>query len=55
MFLSRGIDIKLCQHYTKTYIYKRWNKIQVFTDYIQEIRNQSENDDIQTLIGENLS
>ena len=32
--------------YQNLYIYKRWNKIQVFTDYIQEIRNQSENDDI---------
>ena len=27
MFLSQEIDIKLCQNYTKTYIYEIWYKI----------------------------
>ena len=46
MFLSRDIDIKLCQNYTKTDIcqilYKSCNIKQI----IFNKRNQSENDDI---------
>ena len=42
MFLSREINIKLCQNFTETYIWKILYKIQN-TDQIQEIRNQSEN------------
>ena len=46
MFLSREINIKLCQSYTKTYIYEIWYKNLSFeTDDIQQIRNQSENYD----------
>ena len=36
MFMSREIDIKRCQNYTKTYMYEILYKI-------QQIRNQSEN------------
>ena len=44
MFLSREIDIKRCQNYTKTYIYKILYKIRsIKTDNIQQLRNQSEN------------
>ena len=43
MFLSREIDIKLCQNYTKTFICKILYKT---TDHIQQIHNQSENNDI---------
>ena len=49
MFLSREIDIKLCQFYTKIHIYKivyRNGGFKVKTDHIQQIRNQSENKDI---------
>ena len=46
MFLSREINIKLCQSYTKTYIYEIWYKNLSFeTDDIQQIGNQSENYD----------
>ena len=46
MFLSREINKKLCQSYTKTYIYEIWYKNLSFkTDDIQQIRNQSENYD----------
>ena len=45
MFLSREIDIKLCQNYTKTglcqILYKSCSK-----DHIQQIQNQSEHRDI---------
>ena len=43
MFLSREIDIKLCQIYTKSYIYQISYKIRSITDHIQQICNQSEN------------
>ena len=43
MFLSREIDIRLCQNDTKTYIYKIWYKILSFKQIIQQIGNQSEN------------
>ena len=42
MFLSRKIDIKLCQNYAKTYIYQILYKIRS----IQQLRNQTENGDI---------
>ena len=45
MFLSREIDIKLSQNYTKTYLCKILYKI-CNIKHIQQIRNQSENDDI---------
>ena len=45
MFLSREIDKKLCQNYTKTYIFKILYKIRSI-DHIQQIRNQSENNNI---------
>ena len=41
MFLSWKIDIKLCQNYTKSYIYQISYKIRI--NHIQQIRNQSEN------------
>ena len=44
MFLSREIDLKLCQNYTKTYICTISIRF-VVTDRIQQIRNQSENND----------
>ena len=40
MFLSREIDIKLCQRYTKTHIWEMWFKNEVLTDHIQQIRNK---------------
>ena len=48
MFLSREIDIKLCQNYTKTYLYMKdvVYVSQYKTDHIQQIHNQSENSDI---------
>ena len=46
MFLSREIDIKLCQNYTKTHIYIQFCiEIVGLTDHIQQICNQSENED----------
>ena len=36
MFLSREIDIKLCQNYTKTYKYKIWYKIQSLKQIIEK-------------------
>jgi len=45
MFLSREIDIQLSQNYTKTYLCKILYKIYSIK-YIQEIRIQSENNDI---------
>ena len=50
MFLSREIDIKLCQNYTKTGISQILYKTNT---YIQQLRNQSENDYISKL-AENL-
>ena len=44
MFLSREIDLKLCQNFTKTYICTISIRF-VVTDHIQQIRNQSENND----------
>ena len=44
MFLSREIDIKPCQIYTKIHIYM-YIKI-VGADHIQQICNQSEYEDI---------
>ena len=45
MCLSREINIKMCRIYTKIHknaiLYKSCNK-----DHLQQIRNQSENDDI---------
>ena len=38
------IEIKLCQIYTKIYIYKILYKIVGLADHIQQIRKQSEND-----------
>ena len=47
MFLSPELDINLCQNYTKTNICKIWYKIRSNkTNHIQQIRNQSENNDI---------
>jgi len=47
MLLSREIDIKLCQIYTKINIYAILYKSSGFKkDQIQQICNQSENDDI---------
>ena len=48
MFLSREIDIKLCQNYTKTYTYEILFKsfrlqYENETDLIQQIRNKFEN------------
>jgi len=43
MFLSREIDIKLCQNYTKTYICKILYKIRSIK---QVIFNKSENNDV---------
>ena len=51
MFLSQEIDIKLYQNYTKTYIYKILHK----SCSIQQIRNQSENQDIPEKPNCNLS
>ena len=48
MFLSREIDIKLRQNYTKTYIDKiLYKSCSIKQIKIQQIRNQSENGDIQ--------
>ena len=44
MFLSQEIDIKLCQIYTKIYIYIKFCKNFVKI-CIQQIHNQSENSD----------
>ena len=41
MILSQEVDIKLCQSYTKTYIYMRFAAI----TYKFKIRNESENYD----------
>ena len=47
MFLSREIDLQLCQMYTKINIYTILYKSSRFKkDKIQQISNQSENDDI---------
>ena len=47
MFLSGEIDIKLCQIYTKIHIYAILCKsCSIKQIIIQQIRNQSENDDI---------
>ena len=44
MFLSREIDIKLCQNYTKLYIYKiSYKSCSIKQNHIQQLRNQSEN------------
>ena len=43
MFLSREIDIQLCQIYTKINIHIQFC---IKVDQIQKICNQSENDDI---------
>ena len=45
MFLSREIDIKLCQNYTKTGICKILYKIRSIK-HVQQILNQSENNNI---------
>ena len=44
MFLSREIDIKLCQNYTRIHIYTILYVCSRFKQ-IQQIRNQFENDD----------
>ena len=44
MFLSRDIDINLCQNYTKMCICKYLYKVHNIKQII--FRNQSENDDI---------
>ena len=44
MFLSRKIDIKFTQKFI--YIQFLVEKVDLITDHIQQIRNQSENDDI---------
>ena len=44
MFLCREIDIKLCPIYTQI-SYMQFCK-NVSTDHIQQIQNQTENDDI---------
>ena len=47
MFLSPELDINRCQNYTKTNICKIWYKIRSNkTNHIQQMRNQSENNDI---------
>ena len=47
MFLSREIDLKLCQIYSKTYVCKIWYKILSCKQIIfSKYRNQSENFDI---------
>ena len=46
MFLSREIDIKLCQIYTKIHIYAILYKSCNIKQIIFNKRNQSENDDI---------
>jgi len=46
MFLSPEIDIKLSQSYTKTYICKILYKIRSIKQIFQQMRNQSENNDI---------
>ena len=46
MFLSREIDIKRCQIYTKIHINIQFCIKVVVLNHIQQIRNQSENDDI---------
>ena len=45
MFLSREINIKLCQIFTKIHIYMQFCIKVVVLNHIQQIRNQSENDD----------
>ena len=44
VFLPREIDVKMCQRYTKTYIYKMKYRNQSFKQILQ-IRNESENYD----------
>ena len=44
--LSRGIDVELCQIYTKIYIYKIMHKNSRFKYIICNKCNQSENNDI---------
>ena len=46
MFLSREIDIKLCQIYAKNYIYKILYKNRRFKQIIFSKYNQSKNNDI---------
>ena len=47
MFLSREIDLKLCQIYTKIHTFTiSFRNSRFKTDHIQHIRNQSENEDI---------
>ena len=46
MSLSQEIDIKLCKIYTKIHIYAILYKSCSIKQIIQQIRNQSENDDI---------
>ena len=48
MFLSQELNRKLCQIYTKIYIYKILYEIVSLNGsyHIQQIHNQSENDDI---------
>ena len=53
MFLSREIDLQLCQIYTKINIYTILYKSS--KDQIQQICNQSENDDIPEKVNCNLS
>jgi len=45
MFLSQEIDIKLCQNYTKTDICQILYKSCSIKHHIQQVRNQSENND----------
>ena len=45
MFLSREIEIKLCQNYTKTYIYQILYKSRSIKQIIlKKLRNKSKND-----------
>jgi len=46
MFLSREINIKLGQIYTKIYIYSILYRNSSFKEIIHQIWNQSENEDI---------
>ena len=46
MFLSQEIVIKLSNLYENSYICNFVSKLHYKTDHIQQIRNQSEHDDI---------